>query len=132
MEAAYFYGGDQVERRAISVVAAGEHHGARAGRHGKPVEVGAHGTGQHHTRPVVAREHNRSLEGSRGEDDAAGSDVPQTALGPVARASFGNGHEAVVVGAEGCRAGHDAQRGSAGMRGIPDRSCESSEHPATR
>ena len=78
-------GAHQVERGAIRAVVVGEHHGAPAGPHPIPVDVSAHGARQHDARPVVIREHQRSLERAGGQHDLAGPDFPQALAGQMRR-----------------------------------------------
>ena len=64
-------GGEMVKGGAIAIVVIGEHHGAPARRHGEAIDIGAHGAGQHHPRPVVAGEHQRPLNRAGGDQNAA-------------------------------------------------------------
>ncbi len=71
----------KVERRAIGGVVRGDDDGAAAAAHAVAVEVGARRVGQHHARPVVAREHQRPLDRARREHHLLRAHLPQ----PLAR-----------------------------------------------
>ena len=66
----------QLERHRVCLITCGDHHGARARQYCIAVEPGARRAGQHDSRPVVARKHQRALEGSGGEHHLAGAHLP--------------------------------------------------------
>ena len=95
----------EIGGRAPAVVIVGEDADAPPGADGEPVGVGAHRTGQHHARPVVAAEGDRPLGGAGGEYRPLAVNPPQD----LARLAVGGGQmvgpalqgavDAVVVGA---------------------------------
>ena len=67
---------DEVRGRAVGASPRGEHDRARADEH--PVlEVQRRGVAQHHARPVVVGERDRTLERAGCEDHAPRADVPE-------------------------------------------------------
>jgi hypothetical protein len=68
----------QVERRAVSAVVVGEHHGARSQANAMTRGVARHGRGQHHARAVVVGEHQRALDGTRSQNHLARPHAPHT------------------------------------------------------
>ena len=75
----------QVERRAISIVGRGHDHGAGSRAHAVAMQVAPRGAGQHDSRPVVAREHQRLLDGAGREHDFARAQLPQAFARPSGR-----------------------------------------------
>ena len=74
----------ELERRPVGAVGRRHDDRPRAGTHAKAAEVAPGGAGQHHARTVVAREHERLLDGARCEHDLACAHLPES----FARASF--------------------------------------------
>ena len=67
----------EVDRRLAGVVIVGEDDCLRSRSDAEAVDVGAHRAGEHHPRPVVVAEDQRSLDRAGGEHRAARDDPPE-------------------------------------------------------
>ena len=104
----------------------GEHDDVLPDQHTEALEVGPGGRGEHHARPVVADERQRSLVRAGGEHDPLGADVVDHVVRPVALIA----QDVAVVVDPG--RGRVRQRGDAGRRLEDDVVLVDQQHPAAR
>ena len=67
--------GGGIESRAIGAIVVGDDDGALAGGNGKAVEISSDGGGEHDSRAVIIREHQRALDGACCQNQRLVSDV---------------------------------------------------------
>ncbi len=83
-------GGREVAGGPQRIVVVAEQDRPAARLDGEAVEIAAHGAGQHDAGPVVVGEHDRPLDGARGQDGALGHDAPE-ALARLVRSRHATG-----------------------------------------
>src|SRR4029077_10630392 len=66
----------ELERRAVRLIIRRHHDGARAREDSVTIQPGARRAGQHDSRPIVAREYQRPLDGAGREHDLARAHLP--------------------------------------------------------
>ena len=71
----------RIDRGAPAVIGRREHHEPAPGCDGEPIEIGAHRTGQHYARSIIAAEHQRALERAGREHGALRDDPPDALPG---------------------------------------------------